>query len=79
MSVCYGIGLLIHWWTDYGTHEIRRRVVAFVMAGFLILYAALMLPWEDTSIGCYRDKNLDPFCNFAGYVDRSVFGLDHIM
>lgn len=45
MSICYGIVLFIHWWTQYGTHEIRRRVVAFVMAGFLILYAALMLPW----------------------------------
>jgi hypothetical protein len=78
MSVCYGIVLLIHWWTDYSTHEIRRRVAAFVMVAFVLLYAALMLPWEDPSIGCYRSSNLEPFCNFEGYVDRAVFGIDHL-
>jgi predicted acyltransferase len=79
MSICYGIVLLIHGVTDYGTHELKRRVAGFIMLAFLIVYVSLMLSWEDPSIGCYRSNNLDPYCNFAGYVDRAVFTEAHIM
>jgi len=79
MSICYGIVLFIHWWTDYGTNHIKRRVAAIIMAAFLVIYAALLLSWEDPSIGCYRNNNLDPYCNLAGYIDRAVFTEAHIM
>ena len=45
----------------------------------VVLYVVLMLTWSDVSIGCYRSHNLDPYCNFAGYVDRAVFTLNHIL
>lgn len=49
------------------------------MVGFVVLYITLMLSWFDESIGCYREHNLDPYCNFAGYVDRAVFTEAHIL
>lgn len=49
------------------------------MIGLVFLYIALMISWEDPSIGCYKPNNLDPYCNFAGYVDRAVFTEAHIM
>lgn len=49
------------------------------MVGLVCLYIALMISWEDPSIGCYKPNNLDPYCNFAGYVDRAVFTEAHIM
>ncbi len=79
LSLCYGINLFVHWITDYGTSITKRRIAAFVMSGFVVLYVVLMLTWSDESIGCSKDNNLDPYCNFAGYVDRAVFTLDHIM
>jgi hypothetical protein len=36
-------------------------------------YVALMLSWSDDAMGCPRENNLDPYCNFAGMVDRAVF------
>lgn len=79
MAVCYGLILLIHWLTEYGTNIIKRMIGAFFMVGLVILYLALMLPWSDESIGCSREHNLDPYCNFAGYVDRAIFSEAHIM
>lgn len=79
MSVCYGVVLFVHWATDYSQHALKRTVAAFFMVGLVILYLALMLPWSDESIGCRRDNNLDPYCNFAGYVDRAIFTEAHIM
>lgn len=79
MSICYGIVLFIHWATDYGTHMLKRRIAGFIMVGVVIVYVALMMSWEDTSIGCVKSNNLDPYCNFAGYVDRAVFTEAHIM
>jgi len=54
MSICYGLILLIHWLTDYGTNIIKRMIGAFFMVGLIILYLVLMLPWSDASIGCSR-------------------------
>jgi predicted acyltransferase len=79
LAICYGIVLFIHWATDYGTNQLKRRVGGLVMVAVVILYVALMVSWEDTSIGCFRSNNLDPYCNFAGYVDRAVFTEAHIM
>ena len=79
MSICYGINLLIHWVTDYGLNMRTRIVVACVNVASVILYVVLMLTWSDDSIGCPKENNLDPYCNFAGYVDSAVFTLDHIM
>ena len=80
LSLCYGINLFIHWVTDYSTNITKRRIAAFVMFASVGVYVALMLSWSDEGIGCGdRSHNLEPFCNFAGYVDRAVFSLDHIM
>ena len=79
LSLCYGIILFVHWITDYGTHQLKRMLAGLSMVGVVLIYMALMLSWSDESIGCHKDKNLDPYCNFAGYVDRAVFGLNHIM
>ena len=45
----------------------------------VLIYMALMLSWSKESIGCYKSQNLDPYCNFAGYVDRTVFSPNHIL
>lgn len=73
MSICYGIILFIHWITDYGKHNIKRLIGGLFMVALVFIYLSLMIPWENTSIGCFRSNNLDPYCNFAGYVDRAVF------
>lgn len=69
MSVCYGLNLFIHWFTELGTHTIKRKLCAVFMFGLVILYTALMLSWSNESEGCPKSKNLDPECTIAGYVD----------
>ena len=79
LSLCYGINLFVHWATDYGANVRARIVAACVSAVSVILYVILMLTWSDEGIGCFRDNNLDPYCNFAGYLDRAIFTQKHIM
>ena len=79
LSICYGLNLLIHWLTNYGSNVKAKIIAGLVSAGSVIAYVFLMLTWEDESIGCYKSNNLDPFCNFAGYVDRAVFTQSHIL
>lgn len=49
MSVCYGLNLFIHWFTELGTHPIKRKLCAVFMIGLVILYTALMLSWSNES------------------------------
>ncbi len=72
MSICYAVVLVIHWASDYGTHITKRHVGACLMAVIVALYVILMVTFEDASIGCFKSNNLEPFCNFAGFVDRLV-------
>ena len=71
--------LLVHWATEYGTHSLKKLLGGLCMLMLVLIYMALMLSWSDEAIGCPKSHNLDPYCNFAGYVDRKVFSLNHIM
>jgi hypothetical protein len=58
LAICYGLVLLIHWLTEYGTNILKRMIGALFMIGLVILYLSLVLSWSDTSIGCSRLHNL---------------------
>jgi predicted acyltransferase len=78
MSVCYGINLFVHWFSECGTHPLKRKLSAIFMMGLVVLYMALMLTWSDEAAGCPKSKNLEPDCTIAGYVDLNVFGKAHL-
>ena len=79
LALCYGVNLFVHWITDYGTDFKKMVLCGIFMALLIPVYLSMMLTWSDESIGCPKENNLDPFCNFAGYVDRTVFSQAHIM
>ena len=43
-----------------------------------LIYISLMVSFENKDIGCNKENNLSPFCNFGSYIDRKVFGEKHL-
>ncbi len=73
ISICYAVILLLHVVTGYG--EVQKRVFGFIgiLSGFLI-YIAYMVTFDHPEIDCPASKYIEPFCNFSGWIDRSIFG-----
>jgi len=78
LSICYAAMLLVHFTTNYG--ESHKRIFGFlaILSGFLI-YISYMVTFDNTDIDCPSSKYIEEFCNFSGWIDRAVFGQNHMI
>ncbi|MFL6375566.1 MAG: acyltransferase family protein, partial [Pyrinomonadaceae bacterium] len=69
IAICYAVAALIFLWTRW-----RTQVVIFtvLLLGYWALLALVAPP------GCTPADAVDAACDLAGYVDRTVLGLNHI-
>lgn len=44
-----------------------------------MIYLIYMLSFENIEIGCTAQNNLESFCNFSAYIDRAIFGQNHMI
>ena len=49
MSICYGIVLFFHWFSDYGRNHLKRRIGAVFMIILVLIYIPLMANWKIVS------------------------------
>jgi len=49
MSICYGIVLFFHWFSDYGRNRLKRRIGALFMIIIGIINIILMANWKIVS------------------------------
>lgn len=64
--------------TRYG--EMRYRFIGVLIAiGLGLIYFTFMVTFENIEIGCPHAHNYEKFCNFGGYIDRNIFGKNHMI
>ena len=68
----------MHFLTGYG--EVHKRVFGFVgiLSGFLI-YISYMVTFDKPDVGCPKENYIEEYCNFSGWIDRSIFTDMHMI
>ncbi len=78
LSICYAGILLVHLLTSYG--EVYKRFFGFIgILSVFLIYISYMVTFDKPEIGCPKENYIEEYCNFSGWIDRSIFTDMHMI